>query len=165
MKSCMICQTEFVPKMKSHVYCSASCREKKKRLLPEYAERDKLYQKRYRSKAQSKQLMREYNLKRNFGITEEQYNTILQKQGGGCAVCGRSPEEEKRNLAVDHDHKTGEIFGILCWFCNHKLIGKNRQADLYVKAAEYLKEGTGLFVPPKPKRRRKTTRERKKRGG
>src|SRR4051812_30023914 len=41
-----------------------------------------------------KRRKRGYQLNRNFGITIEQYEEILSEQGGGCAICGRTPEEE-----------------------------------------------------------------------
>ena len=99
-----------------------------------------------------------YHLKRTFGLTLEQYQELLERQGGGCAICGRTPKQEGRSLSVDHDHHTGEIFGILCMSCNKILVGHIRDAMLFLKAAKYLTTGTGLFVPPgmeKPKRRRR----------
>ena len=54
-----------------------------------------------------------------YRITEDEYNSILKFQGGVCAGCGESPHG--RNLAVDHDHKTGRIRGLLCWLCNRAI--------------------------------------------
>lgn len=51
-------------------------------------------------------------LKNRYGISEADYQELLGKQKGGCAVCGRPPD--KRRLAVDHDHKTMRIRGLLC---------------------------------------------------
>jgi hypothetical protein len=107
---------------------------------------------------------REYNLKRHYGITLEQYNEMLEKQDHRCAVCEKHRDDMKINLAVDHDHKTGEIFGLLCSYCNRYLIGRQRDWRKYDNAAKFLKEGTGMFVPkdaPKKKRRTKRKRERK----
>lgn len=67
------------------------------------------------------------NLKKNFGITLEEYNAMLTLQNGLCAVCRK---EETRidprrrivsSLAVDHDHTTGAIRGLLCYTCNMAL--------------------------------------------
>lgn len=106
---------------------------------------------------------RQGHLIRNFGITLEQYNALLARQGEGCALCGKTPDAEGQSLAVDHDHKTGEIRGILCRYCNHRVIGRHRDADLLRRMAEYIELGkTGWFVPKKkPKRRRATARKAK----
>lgn len=66
-------------------------------------------------------------LQRAYGITLEQYNELFAAQGGVCAICRQkeiniTKEGEPRMLAVDHDHKTGAIRGLLCTYCN-TLIG------------------------------------------
>lgn len=104
---------------------------------------------------------RDYRLRRTYGITLAQYNNILMMQRYGCAVCGKSRQEEGRNLAVDHDHKTGELFGLLCFRCNHILIGKIRNPDLYLAASEYLKSGLGFFIPKKVKTKKKRRKAKK----
>jgi len=98
-----------------------------------------------------------------YGITAEQYDELLRKQDGNCAVCGRHHLEFARKLATDHDHISGEIRGLLCELCNRKIIGKLRGiegAEIFRKAAAYLeKEHTGWFVP---KRKKKKCRRKKK---
>ncbi|MEO8483323.1 MAG: endonuclease VII domain-containing protein [Acidobacteriota bacterium] len=54
--------------------------------------------------------------KRETGITLEQYDELLAKQGGCCALCRQPPG--KNRLQVDHDHETNEIRGLLCSKCN-----------------------------------------------
>lgn len=61
--------------------------------------------------------MRHRALKCKFGITIDEYEAMLVQQGGGCAVCGRTNVDD-RQLAVDHDHETGKIRGLLCHHCN-----------------------------------------------
>ena len=61
-----------------------------------------------------------YKLKKKYGITVGEYEAILEGQGGVCGICGWSPVG-KRRLAVDHNHKTGEIRGLLCISCNRGL--------------------------------------------
>jgi DNA-directed RNA polymerase subunit RPC12/RpoP len=96
-----------------------------------------------------------YRLIRVYGLTPAQYEEILTGQGGGCAICGKTKEEEGRNLAVDHDHVTGEIRGVLCNYCNHRVVGRHRDPELLRKVANYLEKGTGLFVPERKKRKRR----------
>jgi len=63
---------------------------------------------------------------RKYSITNEQYFALLESQANGCAICGKTQEENKHMLAVDHDHTCcpGEgscgkcIRGLLCVTCN-----------------------------------------------
>lgn len=74
---------------------------------------------------------------RMYGIDVPDYERLLKQQGGGCAICGKKPEE-RRALDIDHDHKTGKVRGLLC--SNHNrgigLIGDDLMS--LVKAMEYL---------------------------
>lgn len=54
---------------------------------------------------------------KSFGITTEDYDRMLAKQEGSCAICG-SPCSTGRRLAVDHDHNSGTVRGLLCMDCN-----------------------------------------------
>jgi|SRR6185369_1547631 len=63
-------------------------------------------------------------LKREYGITLADYNAMLRRQAHRCAIC-RRPETvrikrtgELKRLAVDHDHVTGAVRGLLCHRCN-----------------------------------------------
>lgn len=105
-------------------------------------------------------MSRASHLKRLYGITEEQYQEMLDNQDGRCFICQRHHTEFKTRLAVDHSHKTGEIRGLLCSHCNHRLVGRHTDPDLLRTIASYLEQGTGLYVPvDRPKRRRKRTRK------
>lgn len=101
---------------------------------------------------------RRYHLAKKYGITEEQYDQLLIAQNFSCAVCGKNAEEEKKRLVVDHNHKTGEIRGLLCNYCNHRIVGKWTNGNLLRQVADYIEQGTGLFVPPKTKTSRKKPR-------
>ena len=65
--------------------------------------------------------IRERVLNRKFGITSEDYDLLYITQGGRCAICGTHQTELKRKLSVDHDHKKGEVRGLLCTQCNQGL--------------------------------------------
>lgn len=98
---------------------------------------------------------RNSHLLRTYGITEEQYNELLAAQGDCCAICKKPAASFKKNLCVDHDHVTKEIRGIVCLFCNLRVLGKHRNALLFKHAYEYLLNPTGLYVPDKKKRKRR----------
>lgn len=99
------------------------------------------------------------HLLKKFGITVEQYETLLHRQGHCCAVCKRPASEFKHRLAVDHDHKTGYIRGIICTYCNRWIVGRHRResgADLLLRAYKYLTaDYPGWIVPPKIKKKRR----------
>ena len=63
---------------------------------------------------------RRSHLKRKYGMTIEEYDAMLEAQGGGCYICGRPPREDI-SLHVDHAHSTGRVRGILCFRCNNAL--------------------------------------------
>lgn len=115
-----------------------------------------------RDKLQTAERQRRYALKARFGITPEQYDEMLEKQDHCCAVCRRHKSQFKLRLAVDHNHETREIRGLLCTHCNHVIIGRNKNGELLRRAGDYLDEGTGLFVPEDVKPRRRYKRHKKK---
>ena len=79
-------------------------------------------------------------LLRNYGITLGEYNSLLEKQNGVCAICSL-PQKSKRNtrFCVDHDHTTGEVRGLLCDSCNRGIGLLKDDSRLLDKAAKYLR--------------------------
>ena len=80
-------------------------------------------------------------LKRQYGINITQYKAILAAQGGGCAICGETPQQNytnKRRLAVDHCHDTNRIRGILCGRCNKGMGMFKHDPTLLLKTMKYL---------------------------
>lgn len=73
-------------------------------------------------------------LRKTYGITLEEYNAMLESQGGVCAICGGTEPAEGRMMAVDHCHATGKVRGILCSCCNRAL-GLFRDNTDYLKSA------------------------------
>lgn len=138
-------------------FCSSNCRWRNRDKQPFRREQKKQNHAKWRSWNFDKR--RNYMLQYTYGITQEQYEEILAEQGGCCAICGKTPDEEGKNLAVDHDHKTMEIYGILCTMCNKRLVGNIREPSAFERAAEYLRMGTGLFVPAKKKKRKPRVRK------
>jgi len=91
-------------------------------------------------------------LKGKFGLTIEQYETLLEKQLGVCALCRRPPKVVR--LHVDHDHKTGVIRGLLCHRCNRGLGYIQNTPEVLERAAGYVLVDTGYRVPKRPKKPR-----------
>jgi hypothetical protein len=60
-------------------------------------------------------------IKKTYGLKSDDYDVLLEAQGGRCAICRARPKSKR--LAVDHDHKTGAVRGLLCSRCNHDLMG------------------------------------------
>jgi len=58
-----------------------------------------------------------WRLRNRYGITPADYDALLKRQQGLCAICGYPPGPAHR-LAVDHDHETNEVRGLLCDRCN-----------------------------------------------
>lgn len=81
---------------------------------------------------------RDKYLQKKYGITEDDYQDLLDNQNGACAICLKKPRT--RAFAVDHDHKTNEIRGILCSRCNHGLLGHAYDSiPMLERALEYLR--------------------------
>ncbi len=74
----------------------------------------------------------------NTGITPELYTELLNLQNGGCAICGKTARENRKNLAVDHDHKTMKVRGLLCNRCNLGIGYLEDKADVLKSAARYI---------------------------
>lgn len=80
---------------------------------------------------------REGNLQRTYGISIAQYDQMLVGQKGVCAICCETCPSGRR-LAVDHNHQTGEVRGLLCGRCNSALGALRESPELFMRAMEYL---------------------------
>ena len=78
-------------------------------------------------------------LKMEYGITLENYIKLLELQGGGCGICKKLPDSEEPYLAVDHNHATQKVRGILCRNCNLGVGYFKDNIELLTSAAIYLK--------------------------
>lgn len=97
------------------------------------------YKKRNKAKAWAK------DIHNRFGMTPEDYETLLVAQNHACAMCFK-PERQKvsdvvKRLAIDHDHETGEVRGLLCMRCN--VILGILENDEYVERAEVYRRKAG----------------------
>lgn len=77
---------------------------------------------REQNRARSDHNRRSGALRRKYKLTLDEYEAMLQAQGGVCAICkGEQQGERTRHLFVDHDHTTGKVRGLLCRKCNTML--------------------------------------------
>lgn len=76
-----------------------------------------------------------------YGVTEEQYDAMVETSGGRCYSCWEVPEEDHlgRSLVFDHDHKTGKPRGLLCVKCNLALGYVDDSIEKLEKLITYLK--------------------------
>jgi len=86
---------------------------------------------------------RNEHLQQKYGITEEIYERIFTKQNGKCAIC--RCQQRYQRLAVDHDHKTGMVRGLLCVQCNRGLGRFFDSPARLIAAAEYLERTGGAL--------------------
>jgi len=103
---------------------------------PEYREKQSKRLKKRR--VDNTELCRNRELLRNYGITIEEYNELLFKQNGCCAICGVHHLELNRSLYVDHNHETGEVRGLLCLHCNSTLGYAKDSIVILENAIKYL---------------------------
>jgi hypothetical protein len=88
---------------------------------------------------QTREYRRDSQLRSTFGISLEEYDRILQAQGGHCRLCDATEAEAKNGvLDVDHDHASGLVRGLLCHRCNWGLGILQDDPLLLRRAADYL---------------------------
>jgi hypothetical protein len=109
-------------------------------------EKKRKFHKKWINKESQKISSRKYHLKRNYGITVEEYNKILFDQNYCCALCRRNQTQFVRQLHVDHNHITGKIRGLLCHHCNTGLSCLEHDKTFFEKAKEYLDRYNNLTI-------------------
>ena len=121
-----------------HYYCKV-CRK-----TIENNDNRRNYSKKYRSQKISNfpEHYKHHKRKKRYGITPEQYLKMFSDQEGKCLICGQ-PEtclyrDQIRSLAVDHNHETGQVRGLLCNGCNNGLGRFKDDPSLLRLAAAYL---------------------------
>lgn len=80
---------------------------------------------------------RDRRLQLLYNLNLEDYGKMLKFQNNVCYICRRN--DFKYSLAVDHDHGTGEVRGLLCKGCNRDLLGAlHDSVEALKRAIEYL---------------------------
>lgn len=123
--ACLNCNVAFVDKTKSgcQKHCSVKCSNN-------FYYKNNLK----KHKIQSKKA----KLKKEYGMTPEQYSTLFELHGACCHICKTHRNNLKKDLAVDHCHITGKIRGLLCDKCNHGLGNFKDNLELLQEAQRYL---------------------------
>ncbi len=81
-----------------------------------------------------------------YGLSANDWIRLIKNQGWVCAVC----EKQQATWNTDHDHVPGwkklppserkkHVRGVLCWYCNHKVVGHARSSELAQRVADYLR--------------------------
>ena len=106
-------------------------------------ERDKAIKQKYREANKDKRT--NYELVKKYGITLEEYNQMSAAQNNVCDIC-KEPETRRHQngtlcrLAVDHDHFTGKVRGLLCWRCNSAMGSFEERNVPILNIEEYLEK-------------------------
>ena len=95
----------------------------------QYAKRREYILQWHKDHPQSPEKKRNFSIRKLYGLTQDDYVRMLERQGGVCALCGTKDSGRKRKpskwgvgvLAIDHCHKTGRVRGLLCHPCNARL--------------------------------------------
>jgi len=119
LTNCKACNTEFEAVHYASCYCSKKCKHKS-----QY------------SRQRDYVLDKDYQLRKTYGISLEDFARMVDKQDHSCAICKRKVEK----LFVDHCHETGSIRGLLCMNCNTGLGHFRDDPKVLKEAIKYLKD-------------------------
>lgn len=150
------CLEEFAPTSEKHCRggrrpeCRACGRKSQKDYYERNKERLAANRKRYRSSEKGQETRRAYEkahpevattasrkkVWRSYGLTPEDYQAMLERQGGLCAICFHT--NGRKILSIDHDHRNGDVRGLLCDQCNWALGLLRDATPIIYNALEYL---------------------------
>jgi len=119
---CKVCGKMFIPALLHQATCSLKC------WCVNYSRRRVNHS-------------RLTSLRVKYGMTMQDYQDLVKKQDGRCAICGNLPQgrcKGDRELHVDHDHQSNKIRGLLCMDCNLALGGFHDNAQSLRQAVGYL---------------------------
>ena len=117
--------------------CKECRRAQEKDWRANNTERVNSYQKGYYKANARRQTVQKFSKKAGVSLTLEEYEAMLAKQNGVCAICGSPPK--KKSLAIDHCHANKKIRALLCDSCNYGLGCLKDNPELLEKAAAYLR--------------------------
>lgn len=134
-------------------------------------------QTKYASTRCAKKVARELWIKKVYGITMDEYHLIWLFQNGECPICERQLLDES-DIAngvggvkphIDHEHG-GHVRGLVCAYCNTRLIGRLKDHAKAQRLADYLREppaegalGRRVIAPGRPKKKRQPRKRDRRR--
>jgi len=120
-------------------------------------------QKKYCSAQCSKMAGRAAWVAKVYGISIEEFDAIFEYQEGRCGVCRRQPRAGE-TFHLDHEHSngpSGPVRGILCPYCNTRLVGRLKSHERAQQLADYLRNppataamGRVVVAPGRPRKKR-----------
>ena len=117
-------------------------KQKMKEQVVKYKTKRNTYNQKYRQ--DRKRQVWSASLKRQYGITGDQYDAMFAKQHGLCAICNRSERrvlnERITKLEVDHNHQTGNVRKLLCHACNVSVGFMDESPDRMRRMIQYIEE-------------------------
>ena len=112
-----------------------------------------IYTKENKPSTEATESYKDKTLIRKYGITLDDYNLMLEDQGGVCAICGlaeyaksNSGNDGTKLMAVDHNHESGTVRGLLCARCNMAIGLLMDDRRVLLSAIEYLEDSCFLEV-------------------
>lgn len=90
------------------------------------------------NKERLSETQRAQKLRAQYGITPDDVDRMVEKQGGGCAICEKDLSDKKERR-IDHNHETGLVRGILCHHCNTMLGYGIDDPQILESGARYLR--------------------------
>jgi hypothetical protein len=132
-------------------YCKRCAKKQRKRYYSDPKNLEKICKKsnewKKNNKERVKKNLRKWSLRNKFNMTVDEYDEMLEKQKGVCAICGKSEVVKNqygiKRLAVDHNHITGKVRGLLCTHCNigiGNLFVDFEGVNLLLNAINYVRE-------------------------
>lgn len=125
-----ITQVKSCVKCNNHIFYLD--RNKKRLCLSCHQKRLHLYEK----SPKGKQKRKGYNFKRQYNFSVDEFQKLKKQQKGRCAIC-----HKRKQLCVDHNHKSRKIRGLLCRTCNLAIGFFFDQIQLLEEAIRYLRDG------------------------
>jgi len=127
--------------MARHKMCYAGCKCSK---CEAQRETDRQYAKNRKGKFKSQEARAQRA--RRYGITVDDILAMELAQKNRCAICGNEEtaldnRQRVKSLAVDHDHETGKVRGLLCNNCNRAIGLLGDDVGVLLNAVEYLRNG------------------------